>query len=88
MLEAACGSVSVRLAASKPKHIAPTYVLYKLRVLTKQDTLLTVSQLSGRVLAAWRALPGHKAANLLASPKVPPEPGLAVPASTLPFSKG
>jgi hypothetical protein len=89
MLEAACGLVPVRFAASKPQLSALTDVLHKLRVLTKKDVLLTVSQLLGRVLAALaRTSPGDEAENLLARLRVPPEAGPAAPASTLLFAKG
>jgi hypothetical protein len=89
MLKAACGSVPVRPAASKPQLSALTDVLHKLRVLTKKDVLLTVSQLLGRVLAALaRTSPGDEAENLLARLRVPPEAGPAAPASTFLFAKG
>jgi hypothetical protein len=82
MLEAACGSVPVRFAASKPQLSALTDVLHKLRVLTKKDVLLTVSQLLG-LAALARTSPGDEAENLLARLRVPPEAGPAAPASTL-----
>jgi hypothetical protein len=87
MLEAACGSVPVRPAASNRQLSALTDVLHKLRVLTDQDMLLTVSQLSGRVVAAWRALRRDEAESLLARLRLPLEAGLAAPASSLLFSK-
>ena len=86
MPEAACGPV--RPAASNSQLGALTDVLHKLRVMTDQDTLLTVSQPLGLVLAAWRALRRDEAENLLARRRMPPEAGLAAPASTLLFAKG
>lgn len=87
MLEAACCSVPVTPVASKPQLVALADMLHKLRVLTRQDTLLTVSQLLGPVLAAVRALRRDEAENLLARLGVPPKAGLAASASTLPFAR-
>lgn len=88
MPEAACGSAPVRPAASNSQHSALTDVLHKLRILTDQNKLPTVLQLFGRDLAVLRARRRDEAGNLLAHLRVPPEAGLAAPASTLLFTKG
>ena len=88
MPEAAGGSAPVRPAASNFQLGALTDVLHKLRILTDQDTLLTVSQLLGRDLAVLRAVRRDESGNLLARLTVPPHAGLAALTSTLLFAKG
>lgn len=88
MPEAACSSAPVRPAASNSQLGALTDGLHKLRILTDQNKLPTDFQLFGRDLAVLRARRRDEAGNLSSHLRVPPEAGLAEPASTLLFAKG